>query len=150
MTPHIKPETRQPTVGTSNHRRQRVLGFIFLVGFVLFSVFLVTATHLPRIPPIARGPGVDKWLHFSAYGCQTVLAMGVLYFTDRLVLKHVVFLIVVLTTFGAVDELTQPMFYRQAELFDWLADCAGVLFGVCSVWLLASIRKNKPRERSTS
>tara|TARA_Y100000385_G_scaffold29898_1_gene28136 strand:+ start:810 stop:1037 length:228 start_codon:yes stop_codon:yes gene_type:complete len=74
--------------------------------------------------------------------------MGVLYFTDRLVLKHVVFLIVVLTTFGAVDELTQPMFHRQAELFDWLADCAGVLFGVCSVWLLASIRKNKPRERS--
>ena len=150
MTPHIKQDTRQPTVDASNQRIQRVLGFVLLVGFVLFSMFLVTATHLPRIPPIARGPGIDKWLHFSAYVCQTVLAMGVLYFTDRLVLKHVVFLIFVLTTFGAVDELTQPMFHRQAELFDWLADCAGVLFGVCSVWLLASIRKNKPRERSTS
>ncbi len=125
----------------SNHRRRRVLGFVYFVGFVLFSMVLLTATHLPRIPTIARGPGVDKWLHFSAYGCQTVLAMGVLYCTDRLVLKNVAFLIVLLTTFGAVDELTQPMFHRQAELFDWLADCAGVLFGMCSVWLFASLRE---------
>ncbi len=128
----------------SNYRRQRVLGFVFFVGFGLFSMFLVTATHLPHIPTIARGPGVDKWLHFSAYGCQTVLAMGALYFTDRLVLKYVASLIVVLTTFGAVDELTQPMFHRQAELFDWLADCAGVLFGVCLVWLFASLRGKNP------
>ena len=144
MTPHLKQLTRQPRVDASNYRRQHVLGFIFLVGFVLFSMFLITATHLPRIPTIARGPGVDKWLHFSAYGCQTILAMGVLYCTDRLVLKNVVFLIVLLTTFGAVDELTQPMFHRQAELFDWLADCAGVIFGMCSVWLFASLRQEPP------
>ena len=125
-------------MGASNPRRQRVLGLVFFVGFVIFSMVLLTATHLPHIPTVARGPGVDKWLHFSAYGCQTILAMGVLYCTDRLVLKNVAFLIVLLTTFGAVDELTQPMFHRQAELFDWLADCAGVIFGMCSVWLFAS------------
>ena len=128
----------------SNHRRQRVLGFVFFVGFSIFSMFLVTATHLPQIPTVARGPGVDKWLHFSAYGCQTILAMGVLYCTDRLVLKNVAFLIVLLTTFGAVDELTQPMFHRQAELFDWQADCAGVIFGMCSAWLFASPRQEPP------
>ena len=143
MTPHLKQVTRKPRVDASNYQRQHVLGFIFLVGFVLFSMFLITATHLPRITTIARCPGVDKWLHFSAYGCQTVLAMGVLYFSDRLVLKNVAFLIVVLTTFWAVDELTQPMFHRQAELFDWLADCAGVICGVCSVWLFASLRGKK-------
>ena len=125
-------------MGASNPRRQRVLGLVFFVGFVIFSMVLLTATHLPHIPTVARGPGVDKWLHFSAYGCQTILAMGVLYCTDRLVLKNVAFLIVLLTTFGAVDELTQPMFHRQAELFDWLADCAGVIIGMCSVWLFAS------------
>ena len=128
----------------SNHRRQRTLGLAFFVGFALFSMFLLTATHLPRIPTIARGPGVDKWLHFSAYGCQTILAMGVLYCTDRLVLKNVAFLIIVLTTFGAIDELTQPIFHRRAELLDWLADCAGVFFGVCSVWLFASFREEPP------
>ena len=131
-------------MGASNTRRQRVLGLVFVVGFVLFSMVLLTATHLPRIPTVARGPGVDKWLHFSAYGCQTILAMGVLYCTDRLVLINVAFLIVLLTTFGAVDELTQPMFHRQAELFDWLADCAGVIFGMCSVWLFASLRQEPP------
>ncbi len=128
----------------SNHQRQRVLSLVFFIGFILFSMVLLTATHLPRIPTIARGPGVDKWLHFSAYGCQTILAMGVLYCTDRLVLKNVAFLIVLLTTFGAVDELTQPMFHRQAELFDWLADCAGVLFGVCLVWLFATLWGKNP------
>ncbi len=131
-------------MGASNPRRQRVLGLVFVVGFVIFSMVLLTATHLPRIPTVARGPGVDKWLHFSAYGCQTILAMGVLYCTDRLVLKNVAFLIVLLTTFGAVDELTQPMFHRQAELFDWLADCAGVIIGMCSVWLFASPRQEPP------
>ena len=120
-----------------------MLRIVFIVGFILYSVSLVVATHLPRIPTIARWPGVDKWLHFSAYGCQTVLAMGVLYFTKGLVLKNVALLAVVLTAFGAADELTQPMFYRQAELFDWLADCAGVVCGVCTVWLFASIRKNQ-------
>ena len=131
-------------MGASNPRRQRVLGLVFVVGFVIFSMVLLTATHLPRIPTVARGQGVDKWLHFSAYGCQTILAMGVLYCTDRLVLKNVAFLIVLLTTFGAVDELTQPMFHRQAEFLDWLADCTGVLFGMCSVWLFASLRQEPP------
>ena len=73
-----------------------MLRVVFIVGFILYSVFLIVATHLPRIPTIARWPGVDKWLHFFAYGCQTVLAMGVLYFTKGLKLKNVALLIVVL------------------------------------------------------
>ena len=142
--PPTKRKPHRPTVDSPEHRRSPLLGFVFLVGFFLYTLFLVVATHLPRVPAIVRGPGVDKWLHFSAYGGQTVLAMGVLYFTNRLVLRNVVLLIVVLTAFGAVDELTQPMFHRQADLFDWLADCAGIAFGVCSVWLFTSIPK-KPK-----
>ena len=150
MPPVIKQEPHVPMVDSSNHRRRRMLRVVFIVGFILYSVTLIVATHLPRIPTITRWPGVDKLLHFSAYGCQTILAMGVLYFTKDLVLKNVACLIVVLTAFGAADELTQPMFHRQAELFDWLADCAGVLFGVCVVWLFSSIRKKSNQLREDS
>ncbi|MGI9448367.1 MAG: VanZ family protein [Pirellulales bacterium] len=150
MPPRIKKNTHIPIVDSSNHRGRQMLRVVFIVGFILYSVFLVVATHLPRIPTITQWPGVDKWLHFSAYGCQTVLAMGVLYFTKGLVLKNVALLIVVLTAFGAVDELTQPMFHRQAELLDWLADCAGVVFGVCSVWMFYSIREKSNHLREDS
>lgn len=128
------------TVDKSVHRTRRILGVTLLFVLVLYSVFLVVATHLPRVPTFVRGPSVDKWLHFAAYGCQSVLAVSVLYLTNRLVLKNVIFLIVILATFGAVDELTQPMFSRQAELLDWVADCVGIVFGVCSGWLVVHIR----------
>ena len=108
--------------------------------FVLYSVSLVVATHLPRVPTFVRVPGADKWLHFVAYGCQAMLAMGTLYFTNRLGLKNVVYLTIILATFGAIDELTQPIFSRQAELLDWVADCVGVLFGVCLAYLVVHIR----------
>ena len=53
--------------------------------------FLVVATHLPQVHTLVRGPGVDKWLHLLAYACQTVLAMGILYFTNRLRPQFVLF-----------------------------------------------------------
>ncbi|MEO2042818.1 MAG: VanZ family protein [Pirellulales bacterium] len=129
------------TVDLPVQSKRRLLVFTLLFVFVLYSVSLVVATHLPRVPQLVRGPGVDKWLHLVAYGCQSILAMSVLYFTNRLVLKNVVLLVAILATFGAIDELTQPMFSRQAELLDWVADCVGIVFGVCSGWLVIQIRQ---------
>ena len=125
------------------YRGKRVSAAVFLIGFITYSICLVVATHLPQVHTLVRGPGVDKWLHLLAYACQTVLAMGVLYSINRLQPKLVVFLIVALTTFGAVDEITQPMFHRQAEFFDWLADCAGIFFGVCAVYLFVRFRSKE-------
>ena len=121
-------------------RTRQLLGVTLLVVFVLYSLLLVVATHLPRVPTFVRIPGEDKWLHFVAYGCQATLAMSALYFTNLLGLKNVVYLTIILAIFGAIDELTQPIFSRQAELLDWIADCVGVLFGVCSAYLVVHIR----------
>ena len=141
-TTSAQPETHisNMTVDLSIHRKRRLLGITMLFVFVFYSILLVVATHLPRVPTFVRGPGADKWLHFVAYGCQTVLAMSVFHFTNRLVLKNVIFLIVLLATFGAIDELTQPLFSRQAELLDWVADCVGIVFGVCLAWLVVYTR----------
>ena len=106
-------------------------------------MFLVVATHLPQVHTLVRGPGVDKWLHLFAYACQTVLAMGILYFTNRLRLQFVLVLVVALAAFGAADEITQPMFHRQAEFFDWLANCAGIVLGVGAVYLFVGSRNKE-------
>ena len=140
MPAQIEPHIRSTTVDSMKYRMRRLLGVTLFVVFVLYSVFLVVATHLPRVPTFVRVPGADKLLHFIAYGCQAMLAMGALYFTNRLVLKNVIYLTIILTTFGAIDELTQPIFSRQTELLDWVADCVGILFGVCSAQLIVHIR----------
>lgn len=128
---------------SSKYRRERISAAVFLIGFIAYSVFLVVATHLPKLHTLVRGPGVDKWLHLLAYACQTVLAMGILYFTNRLRPQFVLVLVISLAAFGAADEITQPMFHRQAEFFDWLADCAGIVLGVCAVYLFVRSRNKK-------
>ena len=139
MPAQIEPHIRSTTVDSMKQQTRTLLGVTLLVVFVLYSVSLIVATHLPRVPTFVR-PGADKWLHFGAYGCQATLAMGTLYFTNRLGLKNVVYLTIILVIFGVFDELTQPIFSRQAELLDWVADCAGVFFGVCSAYLVIHIR----------
>ena len=140
MPAQIAPHIRSTTFDSMKQRTRQLLGFTLFVVFVLYSVSLVVATHLPRVPTVVRVPGADKWLHLVAYECQAILAMGTLYFMNRLILKNVVYLMIMLTIFGAIDELTQPIFSRQAELLDWVTDCAGVCFGVCSAYLVIHIR----------
>ena len=43
---------------------------------------------------------------------------------------HWLSLLAILATYAALDELTQPLFARDAELFDWLADRAGAALGL--------------------
>ena len=126
---------------SSKYRRERISAAVFLIGFIAYSVFLVVATHLPQVHTLVRGPGVDKWLHLLAYACQTVLAMGILYFTNRLRPQFVLVLIS-LAAFGAADEI--PADVSQAgRIFDWLADCAGIVLGVCAVYLFVRSRNKK-------
>lgn len=114
--------------------RNRVLGATLLGGFVLYSIVLVIATHLPNGTTVVRFPGFDKLLHFGAYGCQATLAMGVLCVVGRASSKSIVLLVVALACFGGIDEITQPVFGRQAEFLDWVADCVGIVLAVWCVW----------------
>lgn len=45
-------------------------------------------------------------------------------------------LLAVLGAYGALDELTQPLFFRDAEVLDWLADVAGGALGLLIAWRL--------------
>ena len=122
--------TKDDTQNSSGGGRNRILGAALLVGFVLYSIVLVFATHLPNVNTVVRVPGFDKVLHFAAYGCQATLAIGVLCVAGRASLRNIIILVGALALFGGLDEITQPIFRRQAEFLDWVADCVGIALGV--------------------
>ena len=67
-----KPHAKDDVEELSSSGRKRVLGAALLVGFVLYSIALVFATHLPNVNTIVRIHGFDKVLHCAAYGLSLI------------------------------------------------------------------------------
>lgn len=85
--------------------------------------------------------GVDKVVHFFAYA-------GLAFFM-RCAIRPVPgrgwAVLLLCSVFGAVDELTQPLFNRTCDPFDWLANVAGVA-SVCVVWRVGkTVRDHRRR-----
>lgn len=105
---------------------------------LLYAVALVTVTHLPpsRLP--ATGVS-DKLEHLFAYGLLGALAA----LTARAHLnRRVPFraLTIGLAAFGALDEITQPLVGRTADVWDWAADVGGIVVSVGLVWAWNCVR----------
>ena len=47
--------------------------------------------------------------------------------------------LMVVAVYGAADELLQIPVGRHADLYDWLADCAGALIGLGLLWTVQSV-----------
>jgi VanZ family protein len=97
---------------------------------------LVYATHHPRPQElIGEGPGTpsDKSLHLCAYFVLGGLAAATLAAWRRWGARTAAVLTAGLFVFGAVDEITQPLFGRYADVVDWFADCAGGFAGVLAI-----------------
>jgi VanZ family protein len=83
-----------------------------------------------------RYPGIDKILHLLAYGVLASLAAALATFGWGGKPQRLFALGCLLAGFAMLDELTQPIFGRQAEFADWLADCLGITGGILGVLLL--------------
>jgi len=107
----------------------RSLRHVILSGFVLSWLGAFVATHVPleQLPELGTS---DKTLHLVGFGVLgagfwlTMLAFG----AARL--RRVAVIIPALMTYGAIDEITQPLVHRYATLEDWLADVVGVIAAV--------------------
>ena len=105
-----------------------------LVGYWLA---LVIGTHIPRTPHVIMSLGTsDKVLHFSAYAGLALLVC--LYWSlDRTFgVRQALGVVLLLSAFGAVDEVTQIPVGRECDRYDWLADVSGTLLGI-SIFLAA-------------
>lgn len=84
--------------------------------------FALTHVPGPQVPQ-ASIPHLDKVIHFGMY-----LLLSILFSLNFPKMGMKSFLVLVL--YAAIDELTQPYFQRDAEIWDGLADSAGILLGI--------------------
>jgi VanZ family protein len=106
---------------------QRTPALVLLVGY---WAALVVGTHWPR-PPHLMGLGAsDKTLHLAAYFGLALLVCFNWALWRSATRRHVIAIVALLIAFGAVDEVTQIPFGREAQFLDWVADFIGVLGGV--------------------
>ncbi len=112
----------------------RWLFWPLLAVTLVYAVFLVWATHHPR-PGDLLGPSPppDKLLHFIAYGLLGFLVAATVATTGRWSRRGIVLLAVGLALAGIVDEATQPLFGRGAEVLDWGYDVIGICTGIAVV-----------------
>jgi len=99
-----------------------------------YTLVLVVATHYPK-PERLLGPNPpsDKTLHLLAYGLLGLLVAATLVLAGLASRRNLLVAIVVVAIFAVVDEITQPLFGRQAEIRDWFFDVIGLTAGVAFV-----------------
>jgi len=108
--------------------------FILAVVAVAYTGYLLYATHHPK-PELLVGKNLphDKTLHFLAYGALAALVSVALAARGAWNIGRARFVFFSLALFAAVDEITQPMFGRAAELLDWVYDGIGLAAGLAIV-----------------
>src|SRR5688572_22506905 len=86
-----------------------------------YWVFLCIITHIPqqRMP---RVPVTDKTAHVIAYFILAGLLSGAMWVTKPRQRFTWAWVLVVLMTYAAVDEITQEWVNRYGDFSDWVAD----------------------------
>jgi VanZ family protein len=113
---------------TSFRPRWLVRGSVTLL--IAYWLVMITATHIPKVPePLGFRPS-DKLLHFTAYAVLGGLVGLVCTQFQPLRFRVAVVLFVGIAVHGILDEVTQPMVGRHADVADWFADIAGAAAGL--------------------
>ncbi len=129
---------------------QKIFNFIFSVKGALTFVapglalavywpVMFISTHLPanKIPRI-EVVGKDKTLHFVACFVLTMLFWLVFYRDRRPSFrnKNLYLVIILVSCYGILDELTQKFVGRNCSFFDWIFDVSGAAAAIMTLFLL--------------
>ena len=108
----------------TNDRLSRLFGWLL----VAYWLAIFSGTHYPQAPRIEIDNS-DKILHFSGYFGLAFLLMAWRLTRRAPTFGAVAFVVAVIVTYGALDEITQPLTGRDCDLLDWVADVAGTILG---------------------
>lgn len=104
-------------------------------ALIAYWVALAIATHIPPLQPPTELPHSDKVAHVLSYALLASL-LGLAWGREPLSARRVWISVGVIASYAAVDELTQPLVGRTADLWDWVADLCGGLLGLSVAWVL--------------
>ncbi len=110
-----------------------------VVALAVYWTALLVATHWPRLEPPLDMPHSDKYVHTAAYAGLALLAAGAWSLHRPLTWRAAAGLLVGLSVYGALDEITQPITSRHADVADWLADIGGTLLGMAAFLALRAL-----------
>src|SRR4051812_14758594 len=120
------------------------LRVIFWIGTILYWGLLFTLTHLPPSKIHEPTSLTDKQCHFIAYAVLS-FSVGVTLMVTLPGRRWIpLFVIALAMAYGAIDERTQPMFGRDCELGDWIADSLGSVAAAVVLFVIAFFVK--PRQ----
>jgi VanZ family protein len=112
-----------------------------IVLLVVYWLALITATHLPKVPEPLEFRGSDKVEHFLAYATLAALAGWVWSLLRPFGWRQALVLLGIVAMHGILDEVTQPIVGRNADVLDWCADMVGATLGVSTLLVVqAAIR----------
>lgn len=117
-----------------------------------YSLILEIATHWPYDPAgylrmmlRTQRPPSDKTLHFLAYAILAALLWACVRLRAAAPLRATGIVLAVIAAWAAVDEATQPFFYRAAEPLDWVYDMIGAALGCAVAMLVDRLLAPRPR-----
>jgi VanZ family protein len=123
----------------------RWLPLALLAGYWLA---LFTGTHVPPEFPGLPPEGYDKVVHFSSFAVlAALLAVAWRSLWGRLPIWSVGVAWLLIVSYAAGDEITQPWFRRTCDIYDWRADACGAAVGLALVYgwhLLRTVRTRVP------
>jgi VanZ family protein len=109
-------------------RRKIILTLCWGVTLCYWA-FMAVVTHTPQ-PRLPGVPVSDKTSHLIGYGTLASMLYVTLWIARPRAWSLTWKIPLILFIYGALDEVTQPMFQRSGEVADWIADAAGVLIAV--------------------
>ncbi len=104
-----------------------------------YFITLMVATHLPRVPRPPTPPGPiepDKLLHFGAYATLALLLAVARPWPCSRDSTQIIVTALFAVLVGGLTEATQPLFGRNGNLHDVLANAIGGLSMVAVLWPL--------------
>ena len=117
------------------------MSFFFAVVWILIIAFLhaIPGSDLPTYS-FLDFLHVDKWVHVFLFAFAFFLITRL--FTLQYYQQHQRYIIAFLTIYGLILECCQEYFFisRSMDMFDWLADCVGVIMAVLIIRKFPSFR----------
>ena len=109
---------------------------------------MLVGTHWPGGVRAVSMFGWDKILHLLGYAGLAFLLSAYLDLRRFKTASSVPLVLLVVSVYGAFDEITQPYFGRACDYRDWLADFVGGIVGVTCYHLLfaGQVRRYTSRE----
>jgi VanZ family protein len=120
------------------------LRVIFWIGTICYWGVLFALTHLPPSKIHEPTSITDKQAHFIAYAVLSFSVGATLMVTLPGRRWIPLFVIAMAMAYGAIDERTQPMFGRDCELGDWIADTLGAVSAAVLLFVVGYFVRPRP------